>query len=336
MIVACPSGGDLPRWVRDAGALHAVWPASRSPGPATLVETQWLRGILGRVDPDIVHLHSSKAGLAGRLALRGRRPTVFQPHAWSWLAASGTARAAARRWEQAAARWTDLILCVSESERLEGERAGLRGRWEVVPNGVDLGKFRAASKDDRVRARALLGLDERPLVVCVGRLSRQKGQDVLLEAWPCVLQQVPSARLVLVGDGPDRAALERRQVVGVEFVGQRADVPVWLAAADVVAMPSRWEGMSLVMLEAMATGRCIVATEVAGGTETLASSSGALVPPEDPRRLCAAIGARLIDSELRGAEESAVRAFVERERDLQAALDAVAQLYLEVLESRRA
>lgn len=333
VVVACPPEGPLQSWVAEAGGTHEAWAASRSPGPTLALEVGRLNRILRRVGPDVIHLHSSKAGLAGRLALRGTRPTVFQPHAWSWLAASGMTRAAARRWEGVAARWTDLILCVSEAERLEGQRAGIAARWRVVPNGVDLSRFRPASEEQQSAARNSVGLHG-PLVVCVGRLSRQKGQDVLLDGWPQVLQRVPSASLVLVGDGPERHALQRRGAAGVEFVGDGTDVPTWLAAADVVVTPSRWEGMSLVMLEAMAAGRSIVATDVAGVRETLPPGSGAIVPAESPAGLARAVVERLLDSDLRRREETAARAFVEARRDLTRSLEMIAAIYEEVLGNR--
>jgi glycosyltransferase involved in cell wall biosynthesis len=334
VIVACPPRGRLPTWALEAGARLAAWDAERSPGHSTASEVRSLSRILRRADADVVHLHSSKAGLAGRVVLRGRRATVFQPHAWSWLAASGPSRGLALGWERAAARWTDVILCVSESERREGERARIATRWRVVPNGVDLTSTGLATDDVRLAVRAKLGLDERALVVCVGRLSRQKGQDVLLESWPRVLDSVAAAHLVLIGDGPERNNLERRGLENVELFGDRSDVPMWLAAADVVVVPSRWEGMSLGMLEAMAVGRSIVATDVGGVAETLGPGAGATVPVEDPASLAEAIVERLVDPQLRGSEERAARAVVERKRDLHASLDAIAGVYAEVIERR--
>lgn len=329
--VACPPEGQLSSWVAEAGAVHRVWAASRSPGFTTGAEIRRLSHIVREVDPDIVHLHSSKAGLVGRLALRGRIATLFQPHAWSWLAASGLTRAAARRWERTAARWTDLILCVSESERLEGEAARVEARWRVVPNGVDLSRRGPVTEEQRSAAKGRVGFDG-SLVVCVGRLSHQKGQDVLLDAWPRVLREVPAAHLVLVGDGPERGALQQRAVARVELVGDRPDVPTWLAAADVVVLPSRWEGMSLVMLEAMAAGRSIVATDVAGARETLPHA--AIVPVGDPEHLSQAIVDRLVFEELRSVEERGARAFVEQRRDVRRSLQQVADVYGEVMARR--
>ncbi|WP_461031075.1 glycosyltransferase, partial [Streptomyces sparsus] len=170
--------------------------------------------------PDVVHTHSAKAGLAGRLAVRGRIPTVHQPHAWSFEAVDGTAAQLVLRWERFATRWTTRLLCVSEAERSRGSAARVRAPWSVIGNGVDLDRFHPGPhapgprscdpRDPAPRATAprVTGLpapgtavEDAPLVVCVARLCPQKGQDVLLRAWPEVTRRVPGARLALVGDG---------------------------------------------------------------------------------------------------------------------------------------
>ncbi len=315
--VASPPGrlGDE---VAAAGATWMTWPARRSPGPATLAEIARLRKVVSSVQPDIVHLHSSKAGLAGRLALRGRVPTMFEPHAWSFHAVGGVVGRATVAWERAAARWTSSIVCVSDAEREEGLRIGIDARFDVIPNGVDVGRLLAAGPAERAAARARLDLaPDEPLAVCVGRLSTQKGQDVLLRAWPHVRGVFPAARLVLVGDGPMRAQLERNLPAGATLLGHREDVDEWLAAADVVVMPSRWEGMSLALLEAMARGRSVVAADVAGARDALGRDSGAVVPVADPDELAAAIRARFGDASLTAAEGAANRAAVEARFSLQ-------------------
>ena len=93
--------------------------------PQVAAETRRAYRLIRRVAPDVVHAHSAKAGLAARLALRGRVPTVYQPHAWSFEAVEGRTAGLARAWERWAARWTDRVLCVSEAERRTGERAGV-------------------------------------------------------------------------------------------------------------------------------------------------------------------------------------------------------------------
>ncbi len=331
--VACPEYGQLADVVAATGARHVRWTAKRAPGPGSLLDALRLRRILDEDRPDLVHLHSSKAGLAGRLAIRGRLPTIFQPHAWSFEAVRGPARLGALAWERRSARWATVILCVSEAERRRGEEHGIEARWRVIPNGVDVDALREASAGDRSAARRRLELGEGPTVVCVGRLCRQKGQDVLLDAWPAVLARVPDAQLFLIGDGPDDEALRRRAGVGVSFVGRRADVPDWLAAADVVAAPSRWEGMSVAMLEAMARGRSVVATEVPGAEEAIDADAGAVVPPEQPAALAGAIAERLLDPARTEAEGRTARRRAERLHDLRAAAAAVAELSEELLSS---
>jgi glycosyltransferase involved in cell wall biosynthesis len=321
--VASPEGSLAAR-VRDAGAVHAVWDAGRSPGPASLLEAARLSRIVGRVDPDLVHLHSSKAGLAGRLAIRGRRPTLFQPHAWSFYAVDGLVRRGAVAWERFGARWASAIVCVSEGERDDGAAAGIRARWTVVPNGVDLGFF---SVEPRDQARNRLGLGRGPLAVSIGRFARQKGLDVLLEAWPRVLTQVSDAQLVLVGSGPAEAELQAR-ARSARLVGEQEDVRPWLAAADVVVVPSRWEGLAYTVLEAMASGRTVVASDVAGMREAL-GDTGIVVPPEDPGALADAVAAALVRPGGEGARERAERLF-----DVRHATEAMAALYAEVLGRR--
>ena len=328
--VACPEG-ELAQTVGDLGARHLAWPAGRSPGPATALETGRLRRLSAEHAFALVHLHSSKAGLAGRLALRGHLPTVFQPHGWSFYPLSGPMRRAAISWERAAARWAHVVLCVSETERRRGEEAGIHARWEVVPNGIDSQALTAVLDVDRQGARRRLGLDAGPLVVCLGRICRAKGQDVLLDAWPRVLGRIPEARLVLVGGGPDAEKLRKRESERVTFAGERSDVSAWLAAADVVAAPSRWEGMSFAMLETMAAGRSLVIADVPGARDALGDDAAAIVPQGDLRALATALIERLLDPALAAREGAALRMRVERDFDLRASLRGVARLYARVL-----
>jgi glycosyltransferase involved in cell wall biosynthesis len=329
--VACPPEGDLLEVATRAGASFRPWPAKRSPGPSSVRETRSLGDIVREVDPDLVHLHSSKAGLCGRLALRGRLPTVFQPQAWSFHAEGGAVGWAAAAWERTGARWAHALVCASETERADGERAGIKAAWRVIYNGVDVERLSAVGEEEQRAARQRLGLDDGPLAVCVGRLSRQKGQDVLLDAWPAVRERVPEAQLCLVGSGEDRDELEGRAVSGVSFAGERHDVPDWLAAADVVVQASRWEGMSLAILEAMARGRSIVTTEVAGNREALGEDAGAIVPPEHPAALAEEVSRRLADPALRAVEGLAARERAVRSHDVRKTTAQTAELYLELL-----
>lgn len=343
-VVACPPDGALPALAAAAGAEVRRWTAAREPGPGLLAESAGVARAVRETAPDLVHAHSAKAGLAVRLALRGRLPTVFQPHAWSFDAVTGTRARAALRWERHAARWAARIVCVSQDELRRGERAGVPGRWSVIRNGVDTGRFTPADEAERRRARARLsgqlapsGLPAlpagAPLVVCVARLCPQKGQEVLLRAWPAVAALVPDARLVLVGDGPDRDRLRRLAGDRVLFAGHHDDPAPWYAAADLVVLPSRWEGMALAPLEAMARRRPVLLTEVAGAAECLPEGHAALclVPPQDPAALAGATARLLADPALCERLGRQARAHMCAAHELDGTTSAVAALYRELL-----
>ncbi|MFJ7998588.1 glycosyltransferase family 4 protein [Streptomyces sp. NPDC096310] len=339
--VGCPPEGPLAGAAARRGAEIHVWHATREPGPGLLREVRQAARLVGRVCPDLVHAHSAKAGLAGRLAVRGRVPTVFQPHAWSFEAAGGVTGRLAGSWERWAVRWTDRVVCVSEAERRTGERAGIDATWSVVHNGVDTGRFnpgdRAATGAGTGTARAALPLlagvpATAPVVVCVGRLCRQKGQDLLLRAWRPVVRRIPGARLVLVGDGPDAAALRAAAPPSVLFAGAVPDTAPWYRAADLVVLPSRWEGMAVAPLEAMASGRAVVLSDVDGARESLPPGHErfCLTPPEDPPALAAAVSALLLDGPLREAIGRRSHQHVLSTYDVRQTAQAIADVYREV------
>lgn len=336
----CPEGGRLSREATAAGARLVPWGAERAPGAGLPQELAALRRIVAQARPDLVHLHSSKAGLVGRMAIRSRVATVFQPHAWSFEAVTGPGAKAIARWERWATRWSDRLVCVSESERARGQAAGLRGRWALVPNGVDLKRYDPASLPSRQKARRSVGLSQHaPLAVCVGRLCRQKGQDLLLRAWGEVLAELPHARLALVGDGPDRAALEEQAAQltvpqSVVFAGRVDDPRPWYAAADLTVLPSRWEGMALAPLEAMACARPVVLSDVAGAREVLGDQQFP-VPVGDTRTLATSLVRLLSDLELAAELGRRSRIRCTERHDLCATRMLMGEVYDAVLQSRR-
>ncbi|WP_233518180.1 glycosyltransferase [Streptomyces corynorhini] len=347
VVVGCPEEGPLAPAAARRGAEVHRWRATRAPGPTLVREVRQAARLVRLVRPDLLHAHSAKAGLAGRLAVRGRVPTVFQPHAWSFEAVGGLTGWLAGQWERRAVRWTDRVICVSDAERRTGERAGIDARWSVVRNGIEAARFApeaaargAAHAGERLAdtARARAGLPAlaalppaTPVVVCVGRLCKQKGQDILLRAWPQVVRRLPTARLVLVGDGPDAAALRGTAPPSVLFAGAVADTVPWYRAADLVVLPSRWEGMAVAPLEAMASGRAVVLSDVDGARESLppGREEVCLTPPEDPAALAAALSALLHDAPLREAIGRQSRHHVLSTYDVRQTARAVADVYRE-------
>jgi glycosyltransferase involved in cell wall biosynthesis len=322
--LACPSLGDLGYAAREAGAQVHWW--ERSTLPMALGR---LRDIVTETRPDVVHLHGGRAGLVGRLVVRDRLPTLHQPGGWGFAAPR---MGLALRWERYAARWTSELLLGSLAERRAAELHGIAAPVTVLPPGVDLARFRPA---DRHAARLALGLPDVPTVVCVGDLGVRHGQQDLLADWPPLLERVPDAHLVLVGDGPDRDALERLAPASVTFAGARTDVPQWLAAADVVAVPSRWSGTALVPVEAMAGARSVVATDVGGASEVVASGAGAVVPADDGPAMVEALARRLLAPALADEEGRVGRGRAETRHDVATSARELARVYLRLVGARR-
>jgi glycosyltransferase involved in cell wall biosynthesis len=256
----------------------------------------------------IVHTHTTKAGLLGRLAARlARVPVVVHtPHGHAfhgYLSRAGSE--ALRRVEATLARWTDAIVCLTEAERDDHLRLGVGEPWqfEVVHSGVDLARFRTAPRDPEAKRREL-GLPAAARVVgCVARLAPVKGVQYLLEALPRIRASVPEAVLVFVGDGELRPQLERRaQELGVDgavrFLGLRRDVHEIVHLFDVSVLPSLNEGMGKAAVEAMAAGKPVVASAVSGLQDVIRPGcSGILVPPGDPDALSRAVVDLLRDTD---------------------------------------
>jgi glycosyltransferase involved in cell wall biosynthesis len=300
VIVVCPDerNGPLAGWIKEAGAEHETLNMVRRPAIRDLSDLWALRRLARGMD--VVHLHSSKAAALGRVAVTSlgrRRPAiVVTPHYWSWLV--GGCQARLYRWiEWILARFCDAIVAVSEAEATEGRSVlGTAGdRIMLIHNGVDRARF---SPDGGRADRS----DASPLIVCVGRLSEQKGQDVALRALARLRNT--AARLRLVGGeslGGERSGLEALgRSLGVaeriEWRGPVPDAAQELRAADVVIAPSRWEGMSLVFLEALACGTALIVADVPGSE--VVRDAGVIVPRDHPGALADAVD-RLLDDDAR-------------------------------------
>lgn len=334
--VVCPSRGNLGYQARSAGASVRWW----TPGAAgrTVVHAAAeFSAVVADLKPDVVHLHGAEAGRVGRWALRDRVPTIYQPHGWTFQDHGTGRRAAAWRWERFATRWTSEVLCASEGERDLGRVHGVTAPTTTLPHGIDLGAFPPQGDRERGVARVTLGLRDVPTAVCVGRLTLRKGQQDLLTDWPAVRAAVPGAELILVGDGPDRDFLVRqaRRLEGVSLVGGRRDLVSWYAAADIVVVPSRWEGMSLVPLEAMACGRSVVGCDVSGMRESVPETAGAVVAGDDATAMVDAIGQRLLDPGRTEDEGWNARSHVELNHDGSTSARGLARLYLRLVGTRR-
>ncbi|PYO20580.1 MAG: hypothetical protein DMD85_16495, partial [Candidatus Rokuibacteriota bacterium] len=230
--------------------------------------------------------------------LAGVPVVIHQPHGHIFYGYYGPRRTAFYvALERLAARWTDRIVTLTERGIDEHLARGIgeRAQYRAVPSGVPTAELRAAAPTRGV-ARARLRLpDDAFVVVGLGRFVPVKGFDVLITALPTLAAAVPSTCVLLVGDGPERVALEAQAGrLGVRdrlrFTGVTPDIAVCLAAADVLAAPSRNEGMGRALVEGMALGLPVVGSEVGGIPAVIADGeTGWLVPPGDAAALAEAL-----------------------------------------------
>ncbi len=292
---------------------------------------------------DVVHTHSSKAGVLGRLAARraGIGTVVHTPHVFPFdMQVNAAVRVVYRFIERRLARRTDRLVCVSWAGVLSGARSGVApaGRYAMIYNGIDV-----PDPTDHPAAAAQLRRDlglpaTTPIVGAVGRLTRQKNYDLLIEAAQRVCRRMPEVRVVIVGEGQERQRLERNiknlgMHAHVLLPGYRPDVMAWVLGFDVFAMSSDWEGLPYSLLEAMACRRPIVATAVGGVSEAVRTDiDGVLTPPGDAGALADALIACLRASvtDRREMGESARRR-IEQRFSRRRMLAAVQDLYEDVL-----
>lgn len=306
------------------------------------VDGRHLRAIereLVRRRPDVVHTHSSKAGVLGRLASLelGIGARVHTPHNFAFLfhAMFGRVkRKLFREIERGLAESTAAVIAVSESEKATIAASGVvpRERLRVVPNGIDLARWAEASPLSRVELGVSNGAG---LIAVAGLLNVAKGQDLAIRA--LAEPALAGAELVLAGSGEERERWETlARDLGVaprvKFLGWREDVPRIFAAADVVLLPSRWEAMPYAVLEAMAASKPVVATAVDGARElVLEGVTGRLVPCDDPAALAVGVKSVLaLSPRERAAFGAAARARVGDRYSSRAMAQGLLDVYREV------
>ncbi len=224
-----------------------------------------------------MHLHSFVAGVLGRLpgTVCGV-PVVYQPHAWSFdLREERLFGASVRAWERLAGRRTQVLVTNCQDEIDEGRRAGIFAEAVNIGVAIDPSHFYPVTDDERARHRDQCGVTRPRVLVCIGRLVRQKGQDELVRAWE--RRPLPDTELVLLGPGdvvPLAAAAPQEWGRTIRAVGEQADVRPWMWAADALVLSSRYETVALVIAESMACGRPVVATAVNGAREVLLEGTG--------------------------------------------------------------
>jgi glycosyltransferase involved in cell wall biosynthesis len=296
LVVCLDERGALAEDAERAGARVLV--VERKPGtdPGVILK---LRSLFLREKIDVVHTHTLAsmfyAGCAAWLAGVGRRlhtqhNTLLRTYGFK-----------DRLRFRASARFFHHIVAVSEeTSRVLAEYKVSPARRLTILNGIDELKLAAAESAENLRETAAAGGARELRLGSVARLAPEKGMHVALEAFSRVRDRWPASRLVIVGDGPERSALEEATAqLGIEscvdFLGYVKDVEKVFPTLDVFLLPSLTEGIPLALLEAMACGLPVVATAVGGVPEVVRhEESGILIPPGDPVALAEAMG-RLLD-----------------------------------------
>jgi glycosyltransferase involved in cell wall biosynthesis len=304
--VAAQGGGPLEDAAREEGLSFRPLPFGSRMTPGLV------RAIVKALKPnppDILHTHGGMAGLYGRLAARraGIKSVVHTIHGIHYLHYRNPgARRAYILLERICSRRTDAVVLVSQADLDEAGKRRLApaSKLKLVRNGIDLAELSSAPFAERAAAAKLRLSLEPPVIGTVARLHRQKGLTHLMQAVPAILEAHPEARVIVVGGGelePElrseigRLRLDRR----FALLGARPDARELMSLYDIFVLPSLWEGLPLVLIEAAALGKPIVATDIGGSREIIShGETGLLVPAADPVALAAAVNRLLGDPAL--------------------------------------
>ncbi len=285
-----------------------------------------LAGLFRQLHADVIHTHDDRPNIhAAPAAWLAGLPCLHTRHH------QGAHLSRRQRWLVRAASWCNIrFVCISHDSAAWAARQGIaRHRLLVIHNGIDLSRF------------SYQGPTRNGYVVTVARLSAEKSLHTLLDAVALVTREQVSFQLRIAGDGPCRASLEQQaQRLGIQrhvhFLGQIHHVPELLAGARLFVLPSRTEGISLTLLEAMARGLPVVACRVGGNPEVVAEEqTGILVPAENPKELAQALFRLWTQPDLCATMGMAGRRRVEELFDVRRMVAEYEKLYHQVARSSR-
>jgi glycosyltransferase involved in cell wall biosynthesis len=310
--------------------------------------------LIRRVEPDVVHTHTAKAGTLGRLAAfaanltRPRKRRAVLVHTFHGHVLSGyfsrAGNIAVRAVERALGAVTDRVVTIAPAQRrdiTDRFRIAPPGRTVVVPLGLELRELLDVSAASP-NLRREFGIDDADVVVgFVGRLVAIKNVRTLVEGFARALDRQPNMFLLIAGDGPQRARLEQLVdelgIAGrVRFAGWLRDLPSLYATLDVCALSSLNEGTPVALIESMAAGKPVVATSVGGVSDLVDhEKTGLLVPARDAEALGGALLRLAGDRELRSRLGSAGRSLAARQYTVGRLVEDMDRLYAEALLERR-
>jgi glycosyltransferase involved in cell wall biosynthesis len=289
---------------------------------------QQCRRLIRKIQPDLVHAHTSKAGLIGRAAAKlAGVPSVFTAHTWCFT--EGTSwkwKLIGTPLERLAGGWCGRIINVSDANRnlAVSKRVSKAEKHVTIHNGIGDHPLRSRAGERRV-----------PRIIMLARFAAQKAQSLLVEA----IERIETPfELAFVGDGPTRQAVAQQVARAglsdrVVFLGQRLDVPELLASADIFALFTHWEGFPITILEAMRAGLPTVVSDVGGVREAVHESCGRIVAPGDVAGFRGALEELLIDAALRKRMGAAARDRYERNYTVQSMLEKTLTVYRAVCDA---
>ena len=333
--------GPLSLEARKRGLVFVTAPLDKRIGVGT---RKPIASLLKELKIDLLHTHGGVAGFHGRTAARsaGTPVVVHTLHGIHYLHyRSPFLRRLYVLLERRYSRFTDrlILVCQSDLRQARKHRLAPERKMAVILNGTDVPPSPGA--DGLSRLRSELGWPPgRPVIGTVARLHRQKGIIHLLRAGQTILRAVPDSLIVIVGDGPEAERLKReadQMGLGQQclFLGARDDAGALMALFDVYVLPSLWEGLPFVLVEAAALGRSIVATAVDGVPEILEDGrTGILVPPANPGALAGAVVRLLQDKGEAGRLGENARSLVPARFPLRRMVEQTQNLYLEALRAK--
>ena len=346
-VLACGEGGALDGDARAIPDLRTVFlpDLRREISPARdLLALLTLANFLLAEKPAVLHTHSSKAGILGRLAgaLAGVPVIVHTYHGFGFHDRQPKAtKALFVLLERLCAPLSDALVFVSRANIAYAAAHGLVRPEDAVliRSGVALSALPARVDAAALKTSAGIGMHKK-LVVSIGNLKPQKNAADFVAAAAEVVKEAPDARFVFIGDGPQRRALEAKAfALGLHdklfFLGWRRDAAQWLAAADAFAMTSLWEGLPRALVEALKSGVPSVCYAADGVTDVLRDGeNGFLIAPGDRAALAAALARVLRDDALRGRLAKAAAASIGPEFDIDGMVREQEALYERLLRAR--
>ncbi len=339
--VCSRGGGPLVEELRSLGIPHFPVRFQKS---VSRILIRDIRNVLESHPFDILHTHGGLAGFFGRWAARKNRiPAVVHTlHGIHYLYyRNPLQRAAYICLERLFSRFTDAVVFVSDADREKGRKYRLapHSRSYVIKNGIDFSVF-SSQADRPVALEGLPDPGRGPLLGTVARLHRQKGVEYFIRSAGEILNEIPAARIWIIGDGPLSSSLQRLiEESGLEgrvhLLGGRQNIPTYLKRFDVMVLPSLWEGLPYVLLEAAALAKPVVTTSIDGIMELIEDEkSGLLVPPGDPKKLAQAVIRMLRDRNLAARLGERFRDEVVQTYTLEKMVDRIQRLYEEVYKIR--